>query len=106
MTPFVDDMTAILISISCLIVGGIMVVHSVYSLRRAGWLITGLAALGMGIVYAFPVLFNVPVVEIRVTLRLMLFLFMLNYAISHRNQAGDELRKLHQDMKQWKSRRK
>jgi len=40
MTPFVDDMTAILVSLSAFVVGGIMVLHSLYSVRRAGWLIT------------------------------------------------------------------
>ena len=47
MTPFVDDMTAILVSLSAFVAGGIMVLHSLYSVRRAGWLITGLAAMGV-----------------------------------------------------------
>ena len=106
MTLFGDDLTAGLISLACLIAGGIMVLHSAYSVRKVGWLITGLSAIGMGIVYAAPLLFPVQVVELRWFLRFTLFIFMTNFAILQRNQARNELGKLYQDIKQWRSHRK
>lgn len=106
MSHFVDDMTALIIAISCFVAGGIMVLHSAYSARWVGWLITGLAGCGVGVVYLMLPLFSIRVEDIRETLRLMLFIFMLNYAILHREQARDELRRLYRDIKQWKLHRK
>ena len=106
MTPFVDDMTAILVSLSAFVVGGIMVLHSLYSVRRVGWLITGLAGVGVGVVYILAPILSIQVEDIREVLRLMIFIFMLNYAILHREQARDELRRLYRDIKQWKLHRK
>ena len=106
MTPFVDDMTAILVSLSAFVVGGIMVLHSLYSVRRVGWLITGLAGCGVGVVYILVPLLSIRIEDIREVLRLMLFIFMLNYAILHRYQTRNELRRLYQDIKQWRLHRK
>lgn len=106
MTPLVDDMTAILVSLSAFVVGGIMILHSFYSVRRAGWLITGLAGCGVGVVYILAHILPIRVEDIREALRLTLFIFMLNYAILHRYQTRNELRRLYQDIKQWRLQRK
>lgn len=82
MTPFIDNLTAYMVAIAYAVMGTAMMVQSRTSAKAPGWIITGLSAYMVTCIYVAP-LFGVPVVELRVALRVALFVHAVNYSILH-----------------------
>lgn len=83
MTPLIDDVTAAIILVQFVLMAIVMFDNAYQRRMPWSWVITGIAALMVAGVYAMPVLFNVPVVEIRGAFRLSLIVYAFNYLIVH-----------------------
>lgn len=104
MTPLIDDLTAALIAV----LFGLIALITIHEARRKGHrgeIATGLAAIMVSVVYLMPVLFNVPVVDIRGALRVALVMYSLNYTVSHYGVLANIWRGTAKRIKTWNSRR-
>ncbi len=102
MTHFQDDLTAVAVAVAYFVMGAIMLSRVGQSRRAVGWLVTGLMAWAVTAIYLAPVVFHVPVVELRVALRFALFMFAVNYSIVHQAEFLTGARRLWQWTKSWK----
>lgn len=102
MTPFIDDFTAFLISYLFLLVA-VIHIQEAREQQKASLVFTGLSALLAMVVYAMPILFDVPVGSIRGALRASLIFYGLNFVISYHDTLFRLGRELARRVKQWKN---
>jgi hypothetical protein len=84
MSPNADTVTAALVSVAYLVWGAIMLLRAGPVREGMGDVITGLSAWMVSAIYSAPLLLDIPVVELRWSLRLALFIYAGNQIIKNR----------------------
>lgn len=91
MSPNADTITAGLVSVAYLAWGAIMLLRAGPIREGMGDVITGLSAWMVSAIYSAPILFDVPVVELRSALRLALLVYAGNQIIKNRQFARGKI---------------
>ena len=102
MTPLQDDLTAVAVALAYFVMGSIMLSRVGQSQRSVGWLVTGLMAWMVSAIYFVPIVFHVPVVDLREALRFALFMYAVNYSIVPQAEFWAGVWRLWQWIKSWK----
>lgn len=106
MTPTIDDITSFVIALVFLLMALVMFYEATLAVPHANaGLVTGIAALTVGVIYCIPLFFNVSVVDLRGALRVSLIVYGVNYLISHYQSLFAVSRGIVNRVKTWKSHR-